>query len=108
MFSESTWREEVKFVEVGSSKGLDGLETGPEPTAVVRDTGKNGDVELSAYCCDVGACTTDRFRAGDTPELLAWGTLELLFSAQEGRVGRHSVSESATREPEPVFPSGRS
>jgi hypothetical protein len=34
--------------------------------------------------------------------------LEELFSAHDGRVGRHSVSESATKEPEPVLPSARS
>jgi hypothetical protein len=105
--SESIWRD-VKFVEVGSSRGLDGFEPGPEPTADVRGPAKNDDGELSAYCCDGCAWAMDRFRAGDTAELLAWGMFDVPLSAQEGRLGLHSVSESATREPEPVLPSARS
>jgi hypothetical protein len=50
----------------------------------------------------------DRLRAGDTPELLTWALLAAPTSAHEGRLGRHSVSESATSEPEPVLPSVRS
>jgi hypothetical protein len=34
--SDSTWREEVKFVEVGSSKGFWSLGMGPEPTTELR------------------------------------------------------------------------
>jgi hypothetical protein len=57
------------------------------------------------YCCDGGACATERLRAGEAPELLLF---EVPGSAHAGRFGLHSVSESATREPEPVLPSARS
>lgn len=98
----------MKFKDVGSSNGLTGFETGPWPTAEVRETGKNVEGEVSVYCCDGCACAMDRFRAGDTPELLTWGMLPDEASPHAGRLGLHSVSELATREPEPVLPSGRS
>jgi hypothetical protein len=100
----------VKFVDVGSSSGLAGfeMELEPEPTAALRETGKKDDEEVSAYCCDDCGWAMDRFRAGDTPELLTCGMLEAPLSAHDGRLGLHSVSESATREPEPVLPPVRS
>jgi hypothetical protein len=98
----------VKFVDVGSSRGFGGFDRGPEPTIDVRGPGKNDDVEASAKGCDGCVCTTDRLRAGDTPELWMWELLDVPASTHEGRLGLHSVSESATREPEPVLPSVRS
>ena len=62
---------------------------------------------LSAYCCGCCVWTMERFRAGETPELLTWSPL-LEVSLPHGRVDRQSVSEFAMREPEPVLPSGPS
>lgn len=49
-----------------------------------------------------------RWRAGDTPELLACGTVEALASVVphgERCIFQESDSEDATRDPDPVFPS---
>lgn len=72
------------------------------------ETGKNEVGDVSGYCCAGCACAIDRLRAGEAPELRTWGMLPELLSPQAGRLGLHSVSELATREPEPVLPSGRS
>lgn len=104
----SIWRDEVKFEEVGSRSGFAGFEREPWPVMDVLETGKYDEGELSEYCCDGWACAMERFRAGETPELLTWGMVPDVLSPHAGRVGRHSVSESATREPEPVLPSGTS
>jgi len=105
LVSESPWRAEVKFEEVGSRRGLFVFEMEPAPAAELREMGKKDAGEESVYCCTACGCARERFRAGETPELRACGMLEELLSAHEGRLGRHSVSESATREPDPVLPS---
>ena len=110
VLSVSVWRE-VKFVVVGSRKGFTGFASDPWPEKEpLEDVGKNAEGVLSTYCCDVGTCAMERFRDGDTPELLACGMLPADgFSPQAGRVlGLHSVSEFATREPEPDLASPRS
>ena len=105
VLSESIWRADVKLVEVGSSRGF---ESALDPTTDERGPVKKDELEASAYGCEGAACAMDRLRAGDTPELLMCVLLAAPDSTHEGRVGRHSVSESATREPEPVLPSARS
>jgi hypothetical protein len=97
----------VKFVDVGSRCGFVDLATELDPTAAVLETGKKEEAELSPNCCEGCTGAIDRLRAGDTPELLTWGAFALPLSTHE-RLGLHSVSESATREPEPVLPSARS
>ena len=104
------WRE-VKFVDVGSRNGFTGFASDPWPDRdPLEDVGKNAEGVLSTNCCDVGGCAMERFRAGDTPELLACGMFPADgFSPQVGRaLGLHSVSELATREPEPDLASLRS
>lgn len=71
LLSVSTWRDEVKFVEVGSRSGLFDFETDPLPTAALREREKKDDDGVSAYCCEDCGCAMERFRAGDTPELRA-------------------------------------
>jgi hypothetical protein len=101
------WREEVKFVDVGSRCAFSGFEPVALPTDSVLETGKNDEEELSAYCCAGCTCAIDRLRAGDAAEDLACAMLAEEPSPQacDWRAGRHSVSEDETREPEPVLPS---
>jgi hypothetical protein len=109
VFNASMWRE-VKFEDVGSRNGFTGFPSDPCPDSdPLADVGKNAEGVLSTNCC-VGGCARERFRAGDTPELLACGMLPADgFSPQVGRaLGLHSVSELATSEPEPDLASARS
>lgn len=74
-----------------------------------RGGGKYVAGELSTYCWDDCACATDLFRAGETPELRTWGMLLVGLSPHGVRlIFQLSVSDDATREPDPVLPSIRS
>lgn len=97
----------MKLLEVGSRCGVTGFGRPTWPAIGPLETGKN-EVVLSENGWSGCACAIERFRGGDARELAACGVVPAEASPQAGRAALHSVSESATSEPEPVLRSGLS
>lgn len=105
MVRGSILREDVKFLEVGSSNGVVVLAPKDWLTMLGRDVEKR-EGGLSAYDCADSGWARDRFLAGgDTPERTRVMLLEELSPQTLRPWCQPSDSEDATREPEPVLPS---